>query len=105
LPVPEVNVEVFDPTGRFLARADLYFRLARLLVEYDGDQHRRDAGQFAHDVRRLSDLAAHGYLVLRFTSADHFGQPERVISRWRQRYGSGRTSRDHAQMCTAHLGR
>ena len=70
LPVPEVNVNIYDLDGVFLARADLFFRKARVIVEYDGDQHRTDRAQFVKDIQRTTRLAAAGYLVLRFTGAD-----------------------------------
>ena len=80
LPSPEVNVDIYDAVGRFLARADLLFRAAKVIVEYDGDQHRTDRAQFVRDVRRGSELAASGYLVLRFTASDVLGRPEYVIA-------------------------
>ncbi len=80
LPAPEVNVNLYDLEGCFLARADLYFREARLLVEYDGDQHRIDRAQFAHDIRRGSRLTAAGFAILRFTSSDVFGRPDELVA-------------------------
>ena len=80
LPSPEVNVNIYDAFGRLLARADLLFRAAKVIVEYDGDQHRTDRVQFARDVRRGSELAASGYLVLRFTASDVFDRPDYVIA-------------------------
>jgi very-short-patch-repair endonuclease len=80
LPTPEVNVNVYDSFGQFLARADLLYRAAKVIIEYDGDHHRLDRAQFARDVRRGSDLAACGYLVLRFTASDLLGRPYAVVS-------------------------
>ena len=80
LPRPEVNVNLYDIAGAFLARADLLFRAARVVVEYEGDHHRTDRRQFAHDVRRGSRLAAAGYLVLRFTADDVLRRPQYVIA-------------------------
>jgi hypothetical protein len=80
LPRPEVNANVYDRNGNFLARADLLFRAARVIVEYDGDHHRTDRQQFAHDVRRLSQLSAAGYIVLRFTASDVFLRPDYVVA-------------------------
>jgi very-short-patch-repair endonuclease len=59
---------------------DLLYRVAKVVVEYDGDQHRIDRDQWVRDVRRLSELAANGYLVLRFTASDVFGRPEYVAA-------------------------
>jgi hypothetical protein len=80
LPAPEVNGNVYDSFGEFLARADLLYRAAKVIIEYDGDHHRLDRAQFARDVRRGSDLAAAGYLVLRFTAADVLGRPHAVVA-------------------------
>ena len=80
LPIPEVNANVYDAFGQFLARADLLFRAARVIVEYDGDQHRVSREQFARDVARGSELAAAGYLVLRFTASDVYTRPHYVLA-------------------------
>jgi very-short-patch-repair endonuclease len=80
LPIPEVNAKVYDAFGQFLARADLLFRAAKVIVEYDGDQHRVSREQFAIDVGRGSELAAAGYLVLRFTASDLFGRPHYIVA-------------------------
>ncbi|HTC70421.1 MAG TPA: DUF559 domain-containing protein [Acidothermaceae bacterium] len=79
-PTPEVNANVYDSFGQFLARADLLYRAAKVIIEYDGDHHRLDRAQFARDVRRGSDLAAAGYLVLRFTASDVLGRPYAVVA-------------------------
>jgi very-short-patch-repair endonuclease len=80
LPRPEVNVNIYDEHGQFIARVDLLFRHARVIVEYDGDHHRTDRTQFAHDLRRTSRLAAAGYRVLRFSAADVLHRPHYVIA-------------------------
>lgn len=67
LPEPEVNGEIRDAGGRFLALGDLVFRGYRVLAEYDGEQHRTDGRQYGRDVDRLEDLAAAGWRVVRFT--------------------------------------
>src|SRR5690242_1458634 len=40
LPKPEVQVDVHDSRGRFVARVDLLYRAARLVIEFDGGNHR-----------------------------------------------------------------
>ncbi|WP_448073438.1 DUF559 domain-containing protein [Georgenia yuyongxinii] len=50
--------------GRVVARADVLFREARLIVEVDG---RRAHASFEADRERLNTLALAGYTVLRFT--------------------------------------
>jgi Protein of unknown function (DUF559) len=80
LPEPEVNCNIYDVFGSFVARVDLLYRAAKVVVEYDGDQHRVDRDQWVRDVRRLSELAANGYLVLRFTASDVLGRPAWVVA-------------------------
>lgn len=70
LPEPELNVDIFDTVGRFLARGDLVFREWMLLVEYDGWQHERDALQRQRDHLRREALEAAGWRVIVITTAD-----------------------------------
>jgi len=67
---PELNVNIFDTFGRFLARGDLVYRRWKVLVEYDGWQHERDAWQRQRDHLRREALEAAGWLVIVVTSAD-----------------------------------
>lgn len=67
LPEPEVNAEIRDRDGRFVALGDLAFREYRVLAEYDGQQHRTDDRQYQRDVERLDDLARLGWRTVRFT--------------------------------------
>jgi very-short-patch-repair endonuclease len=80
LPIPEINVNIYDFFGTHIARVDLLYRAQKVVVEYDGDQHRTSRQQFATDVERLSKLAAAGYLVLRFTASDLLGRPHYVLA-------------------------
>lgn len=67
LPSPCVQVELNDASGRFLGRADLYYPDCRLLIEYDGDNHK---DRLAADLKRQNALVGAGYQMLRFTAAD-----------------------------------
>jgi hypothetical protein len=80
LPIPEINANIYDSFGVHIARADLLYRAQKVIVEYDGDQHRLNRAQFVRDVQRGSDLAANDYLVLRFTASDVFGRPQYVLA-------------------------
>ena len=44
---------------------DLVYAEYRVIVEYDGEQHREDAAQFGRDVDRLNALAIAGWVVVR----------------------------------------
>jgi hypothetical protein len=81
LPEPEVNVEIFDARGRFIGRADLVYRQWRVIVEYDGDQHRKDTKQFDHDVQRLEGFAGEGWQVIRIVGRSFFGNRAACMGR------------------------
>jgi len=67
LPAPEAQVDLHDDSGRFLARADLYYRDVRLVIEFDGRSH---SESLVPDLRRQNALVNAGYHILRFTVAD-----------------------------------
>ncbi len=83
LPVPEVNIDIVDDHGQWLARGDLVYRRWKVLVEYDGWQHERDAWQRQRDHLRREALEAAGWRVIIVTSADMSDQ-RRIILRVRQ---------------------
>lgn len=76
MPKPELQANLHDASGRWLARVDLYYPEARLVVEYDGSAHR---GTLAADLQRQNQLVGAGYKVLRFTAAD-LNDPERIVA-------------------------
>ena len=84
LPEPEVNPEVRAPDGTVLGRADLVYRQWRVIVEYDGDQHRTNTRQFDRDSRRLDDFAAHGWRVVRITGRSFTANPTGCLVRIRR---------------------
>ena len=80
LPPPESQRVLRDEDGRFIARADLYYPDARLVIEYDGANHRE---RLTADNRRQNKLLAAGVHLLRFTAADGLGHPDAVVSQVR----------------------
>ena len=76
LPRPEVQVDLHDADGAFVGRADLYYPQSKLVVEYDGGNHRE---RLIEDDRRQNLLVNAGFQVLRFTSADMAQRPEQVV--------------------------
>jgi very-short-patch-repair endonuclease len=50
------------------------------IVEYDGDQHRTDKGQWSVDIYRGEEFGALGYRTVRITAA-HLRRPRSVV--WR----------------------
>jgi len=80
LPCPEVQTNLRDRWRRFLGRADLYYAGARLILEYDGANHR---DRLADDNRRQNLLINAGYRMLRFTATDIHQRPEVVVAQVR----------------------
>jgi hypothetical protein len=77
LPCPEVQVDLHDSAGRFVGRADLYYPAARLVIEYDGANHR---DRLVEDNRRQNLLFRAGFRLLRFTAADLGQHPETIVA-------------------------
>jgi very-short-patch-repair endonuclease len=63
-PDAELNGRIDVSTGG-VTHGDLVFRAFRVILEYDGGQHRTSERQFLRDVERLNDLAQDGWLVIR----------------------------------------
>ncbi|HET7419295.1 MAG TPA: hypothetical protein VFL27_02840, partial [Candidatus Dormibacteraeota bacterium] len=40
LPRPEVQTDLYDGSGNFLGRADIYYPQVHLVIEFDGGNHR-----------------------------------------------------------------
>ncbi|MEL4319625.1 DUF559 domain-containing protein [Leifsonia sp. YIM 134122] len=83
LPEPEVNGIIRATDGRQIAIGDLVFRRYRVLVEYDGEQHRSDARQYHRDVDRLDDVAEEGWRVFRVNKTHRGIRRQRVLERVR----------------------
>lgn len=70
LPEPAVNTSVRDQHGRHIKLGDMVYEKERVLVEYDGEQHRTDSQQYHKDARDLEEAAAAGWLVIRVRKHD-----------------------------------
>lgn len=70
LPVDGCNVDILDDAGRFVARGDILFSRFKVLVEYDGWHHERDARQRQKDHLRRERLEAAGWIVIVVTIQD-----------------------------------
>jgi very-short-patch-repair endonuclease len=73
LPRPQVQA----PISEARARADLYYPDSRLIIEFDGGNHR---DRLVEDNRRQNLLTSAGYLVLRFTASDIYNRPETIVA-------------------------
>ena len=80
LPQPEVQTELRDGGARFVGRVDLYYPAARLVLEYDGANHRE---RLVEDDRRQKLLTNAGYRLVRFTTADVYQHPDVVVAQVR----------------------
>ncbi|THG30275.1 DUF559 domain-containing protein [Naasia lichenicola] len=81
---PEVNGVIQTRSGPF--HGDLVYRSARVVVEYDGEQHRTDDRQFAIDVDRLDIIMAAGWRVIRVDKR-LLARPGKLIARVREALG------------------
>jgi hypothetical protein len=77
-PIP--NHPLIDRRGALIGHGDLVWPSRRVVVEYEGRQHAEDARQFGIDIRRLDDIAAAGYRVIR-VDARMMSKPADVFRR------------------------
>jgi uncharacterized protein DUF559 len=83
---PHVQFDLTDEQGRFVGRADLYYSSARLVVEYDGLNHR---DRLIQDNRRQNVILGAGYQLLRFTAADIRERRDAMVSQVRTALSAG----------------
>jgi hypothetical protein len=50
------------------ARVDLVYIAYKLIIEYEGDQHRTDRNQWNRDIDRQEDFARDNWMLIRVTS-------------------------------------
>lgn len=77
LPEPECNVVLGDAT-HLIGRVDLYLAAYAIILEYEGDQHRTDTGQWNLDITRQEEFASAGYCLIRVT-AERMRHPRQVV--------------------------
>lgn len=80
-PEPELNPVLVDDRGRRLGRFDLVYRDARVIVEYDGDQHRTSTTQYERDIRRLERAREAGWTVIQVRARGLWVDPAETIAR------------------------
>lgn len=78
LPEPECNPVV--GSGEAIGRVDLRYRTLRVVLEYEGDQHRTDRSKWNRDIQRHEQLTADGWSVVRIT-AERMRNPYAVVAR------------------------
>ena len=83
LPEPMINAAVKSRKGNVVAHADLAYPDFRIVLEYDGDQHRTDQAQYYIDIDRLERMTREGWRVMRF-NLRHMREPQRLAGRVRE---------------------
>jgi hypothetical protein len=81
LPEPEINGDITDDSGVWVAECDLVYRAYRVVVEYEGEQH-FEKRQGRKDVKKYELLRALGWTVVRVMQ-DDLGDPEGTATRVR----------------------
>jgi hypothetical protein len=81
LPEPELNVDIFSASGLFLGRGDTLFRDFRVIVEYDGEQHRIDSIQYNKDMLRIEGFIRDRWTPIRVRKGQLFGDPMAAVAR------------------------
>jgi hypothetical protein len=84
LPEPELNVGIYDGSGAFVARLDLFYRRYRVAVEYDGRQHAVDERQYRRDADRWDAIRDEGILHVRVLSHHMRDRGRPAVSRVRK---------------------
>ncbi len=87
LPEPECNPLVGDEFEA-VGRVDMRYREFGVLLEYEGDQHRRDRWQWNRDIERHEGFAAEGRTLVRMTAA-RMNRPRAVVGRVLQALRAG----------------
>lgn len=78
LPVPEINRDIVEANGTVFARLDLRYRREKVAIEYQGDYHRENKGQWRKDMSRRRRLEADGWFVIEI-NADDLCNPEELV--------------------------
>jgi len=86
LPRPELQYEIFDEQGNFVARPDFAWPERRLAVEMDGYQFHSSADRFRSDRARLNRLGRARWKVVFGTWGDADKDPDAFVREVEQAY-------------------
>jgi very-short-patch-repair endonuclease len=75
---PRSSTQVRVRDGHWVAFLDMGWEPELVAVEYDGDHHRRDRGQYVKDIRRAEILDRLGWRVVRVVKED---RPRDIVQR------------------------
>jgi very-short-patch-repair endonuclease len=79
---------VRDREGREIGYFDLVWPELRIIVEYDGDQHRTSAYQYDRDIRRFDRASEAGYRVIRVRARGLGADLDETIARLRRAFAN-----------------
>jgi len=82
LPAPTPQLVMRSDSGEFIARGDLVYEEAKIVIEYDGEHHLTREQQDS-DANRRHRLALHGWLVVTLTPGD-LRDPRRAVRKVEQ---------------------
>lgn len=80
LPRPETQIPVSEENWRAVGVLDMGYEQYKVGVEYDGDHHRTDRAQYAHDQKRQRKLERLGWIIIRVINED---KPDEITARVR----------------------
>lgn len=80
LPEPELNWEVWA-SGLLVACIDLAYPQLKIAIEYEGEHHLLNSAQWSKDIARHERLTAMGWIIVRVTKEQLFGDPAGVVAR------------------------
>lgn len=84
LPEPDVNFIIRDENGEWALRFDLCYPQLKLIIEYDGKQHRRDQEQWSRDLLRREWLERHGWRIIVINADAYYREPRETLRRIRE---------------------
>jgi hypothetical protein len=87
MPEPAINLRIRD-RGVFLAMPDISWPAYRVAVEYEGDYHRTERGQFHRDIQRIERMVDAGWIVVRVSARALFDEPQALVERIARRLAS-----------------
>jgi hypothetical protein len=87
LPEPEINGDVTDADGVWVAECDLVYRFCKVVVEYEGEQH-FEKRQGRKDVQKYELLRSLGWTVVRVVQED-LANPAALVARVRSALVAG----------------